>query len=382
MASSFKITTTATELIKINPDGRTAVVFTVTNTAPRPVRGIAKAKALNNSKQEWLKVEGETERDFAPGGTQQLTVNFNAQGAAPGTYSFRLDIASSANPDEDFSESPPVAIEIAEIKQPAKKKLSIWIWLIPVILGVILIGGLIIWLVPRDTSYKLSSVAGLNEIDARERLEKDFKYSVKCATVSIKTENNDDIKKGLVIRSDPEAGAKVRVGDAVTIYVSEGPEIFALVSVAGQEKDEAKKKLEEFCQSVKPCLNVEIQTENSDLIKEGLAIRTEPTEGNPVEHNSKIKLFISAGPQMLVVKRYIGFTDVIAQILIVKAGFTVGTVNLLPSTPSPVPTKNVVIGQDPPPGETRSKGTPINLVTQSVPRGPITLGKRQLDSEQ
>ena len=121
-----------------------------------PVRGLAKAKALVSTKQDWLKLAGESERDFAPGATQQFIIGFDgpvttaappsapkgavapASGAQPGAagavapaavkYPFRLDVASAANPDEDFIEGPVVTIEIppAAIKKPFK-----W-WIIPI----------------------------------------------------------------------------------------------------------------------------------------------------------------------------------------------------------------------------------------------------------
>ena len=156
MARTFAITTTAAEK-KADAKGHAEAVFTVTNTTARPVRGLAKAKALVSTKQDWLKLAGESERDFAPGATQQFIIGFDGPvttaappsapkgavapasgGAQPGAaaavapaavkYPFRLDVASAANPDEDFIEGPVVTIEVppAAIKKPFK-----W-WIIPI----------------------------------------------------------------------------------------------------------------------------------------------------------------------------------------------------------------------------------------------------------
>ena len=123
MANSFAITPLATEPLRLDQSGKAIAVFTVTNTTSKPLRGLAKAKALGNTKQEWLSIAGETERDFPAGGTQQFTVNFNpSMGSvtntplASGKYEFRLNVASSADSDEDFTESSNVSIEVPEQK--------------------------------------------------------------------------------------------------------------------------------------------------------------------------------------------------------------------------------------------------------------------------
>ncbi len=73
MAKSFTITTTATDTLKADAKGHAEAVFTVTNATARPVRGMARAKPLGDTKREWLSIAGETERDFGGGATEQFT---------------------------------------------------------------------------------------------------------------------------------------------------------------------------------------------------------------------------------------------------------------------------------------------------------------------
>ncbi len=110
---SFTITTSATDTLKADAKGHAQAVFVVTNATARPVRCIARPKPLGDTKQEWLTISGETERDFGAGATEQVTVNFDAAGAPAGKCSFRLDVASALNPDEDFTEGPTVNVEAA-----------------------------------------------------------------------------------------------------------------------------------------------------------------------------------------------------------------------------------------------------------------------------
>lgn len=167
MAKSFAITTTATETLRADAKGHAEAGFTVTNTTSRPIRGLAKARPLGDTKREWLSVQGEVERDFAAGATQQFTVSFDGPATEPATatstgtpaaatgtapapaarkYPFRLDVATALNPDEDFTEGPTVTVEIAATPvTPKNGKFPLWI--IFVILGVLLLVGIIVLVV-------------------------------------------------------------------------------------------------------------------------------------------------------------------------------------------------------------------------------------------
>src|ERR1041384_2757886 len=152
MANIFAITT-ATDDIKADAEGKASADYTVTNTSNKPMRGIAKARTLGNTQQDWLSVEGETERDFSANGTQQFTVNFRkppTQAAAggpvtPEKFPFRLDVSSALNPDEQFTEGPTINVEVTPAAPKPPPKPFPW-WIIPIIAGVLaLIIGVILF---------------------------------------------------------------------------------------------------------------------------------------------------------------------------------------------------------------------------------------------
>jgi hypothetical protein len=147
MAHLFTITPASDSLVL--DKGRGEIVYTVFNTLGTPLRGRAKVVPLGSTKQEWLALRGESERDFSASGTQQFTVDFAApEGAAAGKYPFRLDVLSVVNPDEDFTEGPAVTAEITAAPPPPPKR-SFPAWIIPLVLGVLLVGGLLTWLALR-----------------------------------------------------------------------------------------------------------------------------------------------------------------------------------------------------------------------------------------
>ena len=153
MPKSFAITSDITGPIELKNGGQTTVIFTVTNTTNRPLRGIARLKALNiNTKQEWLSFGEPKEKDFPPSGTQQYTVTFNptvnsastvnpdkqpAAGVPAGKYEFQLNVSSAVNPDEDSTDGPVTTIIVPE-KVPTPTPKFPW-WIIPVA-AVLLVG--------------------------------------------------------------------------------------------------------------------------------------------------------------------------------------------------------------------------------------------------
>ncbi|HEV7644349.1 MAG TPA: PAN domain-containing protein [Pyrinomonadaceae bacterium] len=139
MANIFNITVDAAD-IKAGADGKATAIFTVTNVSNTPVRGIAKAKALGSTLQDWLSVKGEPERDFSAHGTEQFTVEFSkpagpaasgAPGGPPEKFPFRLDVFSAANPDEEFTEGQTVNVEVKQPEAlPVKKPFPWWILIV------------------------------------------------------------------------------------------------------------------------------------------------------------------------------------------------------------------------------------------------------------
>ena len=175
MARSFAITmkdgstipmqdgsTIAKDPIRADAKGHAEVVFKVTNNTDHPARALAKVIPLGETKREWLSINGEDERDFAPRADQDFTVSFDAPASqpagakpagstaptagAPATpevhkYPFRFDVASPLDPQEDFTQGPIVTVEVmpAPVVKPKSK-----LWILFVVLGVVLLIGIIV----------------------------------------------------------------------------------------------------------------------------------------------------------------------------------------------------------------------------------------------
>jgi hypothetical protein len=236
MARSFAITTAINENLHADEQGHAQAVYTVTNSTSRPIRGLAKVKALGDTKRDWLDIEGETERDFAAGATQQFTVNFDARGETaasgsatapnasppptptagkvkPGKYAFRLDVASAMSSDEDFTEGPVITVEVEGVAEPAKKSFPIWV--IPVVAVVLIAIGITAWLLLRTNTVVVPNVIGMKVYDAASTLEaKKLKANIRETKVTGKVE------PGTVSSQMPEAGTEqVPEGSTVDLVV-------------------------------------------------------------------------------------------------------------------------------------------------------------------
>lgn len=146
---SFTVTA-AGQRVNLDGVGAAQAPFTVTNTGTQTLRGRLLVRPSEPAKPEWFSVAGESTRDFAPNASEQVVVQLNVPpGTTPGSYSFRLDAVSEVDPDEDFTEGPSVAFEVAPPPQPKKK--FPW-WIVAVAGGVVLliIIGVVVFLLVRD----------------------------------------------------------------------------------------------------------------------------------------------------------------------------------------------------------------------------------------
>ena len=147
MARVFDITA-ASDVVRLDTKGQGDAAFTVSNVSGRRMRGRAKAVPQDPATAGWLKIAGDVERDFPSGGTQLITASVSVPAdARPGTYSFRLDVVSVDNPDEETAQGPSVSVTVAEASPPPPKSHLMWFLLAVVVL--LLVAGVAIWFVLR-----------------------------------------------------------------------------------------------------------------------------------------------------------------------------------------------------------------------------------------
>ena len=228
-AHTFTIVPTS-DKVALDERGRGQISVTICNTTEKPARGEIKLAPLGSTRLEWLKVNGEQVRVFSNRQSHQFTVEIQLPaGATGGKYTFRPNVATVENPDDDFTEGPELVFEFkgALPKTEPQKKFPIWI--IFLILGLVLVGGVIaaVLLIPKGSSVQVVSVVGKAVGEASHMLEE---AKLKPATEEEVTRTN---APGIVFAQNPAAGEKLKEGATVTLTVEGQPAANKVPDVVG-----------------------------------------------------------------------------------------------------------------------------------------------------
>jgi beta-lactam-binding protein with PASTA domain len=335
-APSFTVTA-ASEKVTLDDSGTGRASFTVTNTSSQALQGQLFARPLAEAKSEWFTVAGESVRDFAPNGAQQVVVQLKVpRGTAPGSYSFRLDAVSEENPDEDFTEGPSVAFDVKAPPPPKKKKFPWWILAIVGAVVLLIIIGVVVWLLVRDTGTTVPRVVGEPKATAENRLT-DAGFTVNALFVQVAERE----KHGIVQSQNPEGGTKQPKKSVVTINVGRMPTVPQL---KGLTEAQATAKLAEEDLGVR-VRNIGVPDPQQD----GLVQSQDPAEGTLQTPGTVVRIDVGRN---VVVPNVVGRTRQVAVDIVTRAGLTpnvtvVGVfsgvvVNQIPEAGSRLPLGGVV----------------------------------------
>ena len=170
---------------------------------------------------------------------------------------------------------------------------------------------------------------------------------------SQRAEENADIEEGLVIRTDPAAGADAAVNSTVTIFYSAGPDTIAIPDVRGQSENDARNTLS----GAGFTGNIQAQQEASNDVPQGQVIRTDPPAGQQAAANATITLFVSSGRGQVGVPNVEGLTEDNARAQL--QGFDVQILDQEVNDPNQ---DGRVLSQNPPGGTQVDEGSTITLV--------------------
>src|ERR1700743_3574322 len=128
--------------------------------------------------------------------------------------------------------SPPGEPQPAEPRP--RRRIVLWVALAAVVLAAAGVGG---WWLTMDQA-KVPSVAGLTESAAVHELRADG-FTVREATAV----NNNTVKAGSIIRTEPAIGSKVRKNSTVTRVPSACPKTIKGPDISGQQLADAEQAL-------------------------------------------------------------------------------------------------------------------------------------------
>jgi serine/threonine-protein kinase len=163
-----------------------------------------------------------------------------------------------------------------------------------------------------------------------------------------------------VLRQDPDPGEQASKDDAITLIVSGGPGQVTVPSVKNTRTELAIRELE------KAELKVTADQQPSDTVRKGFAIGTSPKEGDRVERGSRVRLFVSSGPEQATVPDVVGLTRDAAETRLTREGLDVRVQRRDSDEP-----EDDVIQQTPAAGTKLDKGEQVTIV--------VSEGQQQVD---
>ncbi len=184
-----------------------------------------------------------------------------------------------ANRTSRFASEPPLPPR-RRFARPRREVLAI-IAAVLLVFGV----GAGVWYINSGQFTKVPAVLTQTEAQARERLD-----AAGLDVGEVKHAYSDTVKRGTVISTDPEPGARIRGNDSVTLTVSDGPETVKVPDVKGSRLDKAKKLLK--TDGLEPGLVTEAFSE--DVLK-GFVISSSPDAGTERRAGSAVSLVVSKG---------------------------------------------------------------------------------------
>ena len=204
--------------------------------------------------------------------------------------------------------------------------------------------GLMAYAFSRPEQVEVPKVVGLNLTDARERLDK-------AGFEEVRVEREQSLARvDSVLRQDPDPGEQAAKGDIVTLAVSSGPGKVRVPSVRNLSQRAAFKELE------RAELKVTADPQPSSSVKKGSAIGTSPKEGTEVDRGSRVRLFVSSGPEQITVPNVVGLSRSSAESRLDREGLSVQVQTQESDKP-----KDEVIAQSPAQGTKLNSGDRVTI---------------------
>ncbi len=245
---------------------------------------------------------------------------------------------------------------VAAVGEPSEKRRR-WPWFTLGLLALALAGVLAFLLATgafTTEKREVPRVVGQQLVEARAELER-AGFEVRESRL----QSQQPVDQ--VLDQDPNANEEADVGSVVTVEVSEGPPVVPVPPVAGLREPQAIAELEEAG------LDVTVDREFSDEVRNGLAIRTVPREGAEVRSGQRVRLLVSNGPEQVSVPDVVGLSQASAESEIQSAGLST-TVQEQESEE----TVGNVITQDPSGGSELERGSTVTIVVSTgIPQADV-----------
>jgi beta-lactam-binding protein with PASTA domain/tRNA A-37 threonylcarbamoyl transferase component Bud32 len=243
-------------------------------------------------------------------------------------------------------------------EEPPRKRRRWGPWLLVVLL--LAAAGVAGWYVFSQIQDQLDASKPVTVPNAVGLKEQPAVQLIKNAGFTARVERaaNPDVAKGIVMSTNPHAGARIQKGDEVVLLVSTGPPKTSVPDVVGMDYADAVQTLDDAHLNAK-------KHEVFSQKPAGQVVAQDPKAGNNVVQGTEVVLDVSKGVKTVAVPNVVGMSEAQATSTLQQAGFQVqSTKASSDSTPQgDVSAQNPSAGTDAPKGST---------VTITVSTGPST----------
>ncbi|WP_328882211.1 Stk1 family PASTA domain-containing Ser/Thr kinase [Streptomyces sp. NBC_00299] len=213
--------------------------------------------------------------------------------------------------------------------------------------------GVGIWYINSGQFTEVPPLLSKTEAQARDRLE-DSGLDVG----KVERAFSDTVKRGTVISTDPDTGARIRHNDSVSLVISLGPQTVKVPDLQGYPLDKAKSELKES--GLEPG---RVIREFNDDVTRGSVISSTPGTGTKVRSGAAIELTVSKGSPVDV-PDVTGSTPADARAELEEAGLKV---KIAPARVNSEFDAGQVAQQSPTEGKQAAEG---DTVTLTLSKGP------------
>lgn len=220
------------------------------------------------------------------------------------------------------------------------------------------IGGFVGYLLTSSAEVSIPQVENMTETEARTAL-KAAKLTIDSKTDEVPS---DTIKKGRVVKTNPEAGARIKRNRSVRLYISSGTKKVTLKDYEGDSIDDAREELEKIGFLEK---NIRIKKVNDESAPVDQILSQNPKSGTKVDpKEDEITLEVSEGPKTFKIEDYSQMTYSDAEQSLLQLGLTKNQINRVDVSSETAPAEEVV-SQDPVSGTALTSKDTITLKVSS-----------------
>lgn len=258
---------------------------------------------------------------------------------------------------EDIQTEKPKEEQPTPEEKPKKKK-GKKRFIIIFLLLMLGIGGVVGYLLTSSAEISIPQVENMTESEARTAL-KNAKLTVDSKTSEVPS---DTIKKGHVVKTNPEAGTMIKKSRSVRLFISSGTKKVTIKSYKGQTIDTATQELVDIGFLEK---NIVSEKVNDDTVPQGQILSQTPQSGTKLDpKEDEITFKVSDGPKKIKIGDYSQMTYDDAEQSLLQLGITIDQIKRLDEYSETIEAGEV-ISQDPVSGTGLTSKDTITLKVSS-----------------